>query len=50
MARDEIFEVAKRKQPAPANFGDDRAPVFPDQVAESLLGQAKHPSGLLVVE
>jgi hypothetical protein len=50
MARDEIFEVAKREHPAPANFADDRAPVFPDQVAERLLCQPKRIGGCLVVK
>lgn len=49
MARDKLFEVAKREQPASTNFGNDRTAAFPDQVPERLLGQAELLSGLPVV-
>jgi len=41
MARNEFFQVAESKHPAPADFGDDRPPVFPDQVAQRLFGQVQ---------
>src|SRR5664280_606127 len=41
MAIYKILQIAQRKHSAPANFRDNRALIFPDQVAQRLFGQVQ---------
>src|ERR1035437_9601654 len=49
MARDELFEVANGKHPASANFGNNRASSFADQVPQSLFRKTQRLRRALVV-
>jgi hypothetical protein len=49
MARNEFFQIGEREHPAPADFGNDRASIFPDQVSKRLLRQPQRLSRSRVV-